>query len=159
MGEMQEALVNATMKSEWREIYKIQQKIVKSFSGRALAVLRVVMNSGAKTPGIDNEILKGPKEYYEAIEELGEIAWNPQSYKTRKPLRRVYIPKPGKKEKRPRGIPTVRDRIVQALYHLAIDPIVESRSDKDSYGFRKERSTHDAIRHFMNYLDKPQSPR
>ena len=50
MGEMQEALVNATMKSEWREIYKIQQKIVKSFSGRALAVLRVVMNSGAKHP-------------------------------------------------------------------------------------------------------------
>jgi retron-type reverse transcriptase len=44
------------------------------------------------------------------------------------------IPKPGSKEKRPLGIPTMIDRAVQAVYHLGIDPAVEARSDKNSFG-------------------------
>lgn len=117
------------------------------------------MNSawGGKTPGVDNKILEGPAEYYQAINELKTIVQNPKKYKA-KPVRRVYVPKPGRKELRPLGIPTITDRLVQAVYYLAIDPIVEHQSDPNSFGFRKERSTHDAINYFRNYMDKKWSP-
>ena len=62
------------------------------------------------------------------------------------PVRRVHIPKGGSTtETRPLGIPTMRDRAMQALYLLALDPIAETTADPNSYGFRKERSTADAI--------------
>jgi len=55
---------------------------------------------------------------------------------------------------RPLGIPTIFDRAVQALYHLGVDPVVEAQSDPNSYGFRKKRSTHDAITAIRSLLDK-----
>jgi RNA-directed DNA polymerase len=116
-------------------------------------VRRVITNKGGKTSGVDNIILKTPEEYYEAIKNLKKIVDNPESYKS-KPVRRIYIPKPGRKEQRPLGIPTIQDRTVQAVYHLAIDPIIESQSDINSFGFRRERSTHDAVNYFRNYMDK-----
>ena len=134
-------------------MYKTQRQIIRSFAGRAIAVRRVVTNNGGKTAGIDKKILKDPKEYYEAIEELGKTIKSIKTYKS-SPLRRVEIPKPGKKEKRKLGIPTIKDRMIQAVYQLALDPVVEAHSDLDSFGFRKERSTQDAIAHFNSYMNK-----
>ena len=75
-------------------------------------------------------------------------------------MRRVYIPKPNSpKEKRPLGIPTMIDRAMQALYHLGVDPAVETISDPNSYGFRKHSSTHDAITAIRSLLDKSTHPR
>jgi RNA-directed DNA polymerase len=61
-------------------------------------------------------------------------------------VRRVWIPKPGKKtEKRPLGIPVMLDRAHQALVKLALEPEWEARFEPNSYGFRPARSAHDAI--------------
>ena len=61
------------------------------------------------------------------------------------PLRRVYIPKPGKTEQRPLSIPTLVDRALQTLVKLALEPEWEARFEPNSYGFRPGRSCHDAI--------------
>jgi len=72
-------------------------------------------------------------------------------YKPR-PIKRVYIDKPGSQEKRPLGIPTVRDRIVQAAVRFVIEPIFEIGFAPHSYGFRPERGCKDALREVARYL-------
>ena len=68
-------------------------------------------------------------------------------------VRRTWIPKPGSNEKRPLGIPTVRDRVVQtALVHV-IEPILDATFHERSYGFRHGRSCHDALRRVEELLD------
>ena len=63
-----------------------------------------------------------------------------------KPVKRVWIDKPGSAEKRPLGIPTVTDRVVQAAVRMVIEPIFENRFAKHSYGFRPGRGCKDALR-------------
>lgn len=60
---------------------------------------------------------------------------------------------------RPLGIPTMIDRAVQAMYQLGLDPAVEAKSDLNSFGFRKNRSTHDAVTAIRNHLDKKTHPK
>ena len=69
-----------------------------------------------------------------------------------KPVKRVWIPKPGSAEKRPLGIPTVNDRIVQAATRMVIEPIFESRFHPSSYGFRPGRGCKDALREVWRLL-------
>lgn len=69
------------------------------------------------------------------------------------PVRRAWIPKPGSAEKRPLGIPTVRDRVVQtALVHV-IEPILDNEFHEQSYGFRHGRSSHTALRRVEELLE------
>lgn len=135
---LQIRIAKATQDQDWRRVKTLQRFLVRSFSGRCLAVRRVTENAGRRTPGVDGETWSTPESKWQAIQWLDSRGYRPQ------PLRRVYIPKRNGKI-RPLGIPTMRDRAMQALYLLALEPVAETRADPNSYGFRKHRSTHDAI--------------
>lgn len=85
-----------------KKVYKLQNQLVSSFEGRALAIRRIITNSGSNTPGIDKKLWKTPNERFKAIAELGQITKNPNSYKS-SPLKRVMIPKSNSTELRPLG--------------------------------------------------------
>jgi len=157
LKDLQEKIVIATNNGKYKEMYKLQRELINSFSCRALAVRKVVTNTGVRAAGVDKIVWKGPKDYWQAINRLKEIVGKPNEYKCQ-PFRRVYVPKVNSKEMRPLGIPTLIDRTVQAIYYFAIDPVVETKSDLNSYGFRKGRSTHDAITALRNHLDKKNHP-
>ena len=107
------------------------------------AFQRVKANGGAA--GVDHVTVKDFEQHLEAnLEKLSrtlqEGSYRPQA------IRRVWIPKPGSKEKRPLGIPTVRDRVVQAALCHVLEPIFERDFAAHSYGFRPGRGCKDALR-------------
>jgi len=98
---------------------------------------------GKKTAGVDGVKNLSPKQRLQLVNKLdygGHV----------KPTRRIWIPKPGKTEKRPLSIPTVNERARQALVKLGMEPEWEARFEGNSYGFRPGRSTHDAIEAIFN---------
>jgi RNA-directed DNA polymerase len=136
---LQVRIVQATKASRWNKVKALQRLLTHSYSGKALAVRRVTENNGKKTPGVDQEIWETPEEKAQAVHALKRRGYQSQ------PLRRVYIPKSDGKTMRPLGIPTMIDRAQQALHLLALDPVAETTADKNSYGFRQQRSCADAI--------------
>jgi RNA-directed DNA polymerase len=137
---LQARIVKAVKEGRWGKVKALQWLLTHSFSGKALAVRRVTENRGKRTPGVDGEIWDTPKKKAQGIARLRQ-----RGYRA-KPLRRLYIPKKeSDKRKRLLGIPTMLDRGMQALYKLVLDPIAETTGDPNSYGFRKERSSADAI--------------
>jgi RNA-directed DNA polymerase len=134
---LQARIVKAVAAGRWNKVKALVYLLTHSFSGRALAILRAVSNSGAKTPGVDGVLWNTPEAKSAAFSTLRRHGYQPQ------PLRRVYIPKSNGK-RRALGIPTMADRALQALYLLGLDPIAESRADGHSYGFRLERRCADA---------------
>ena len=135
---LQARIVKAVAEGRWNKVKALVYLLTHSFSGRALAILRVISNSGAKTPGVDGVLWNTPEAKSAAFSTLRRHGYQPQ------PLRRVYIPKSNGK-RRPLGIPTMSDRAMQALYLLGLDPIAESQADGHSYGFRLERRCADAL--------------
>ena len=146
-------IAQATREGDWRRVKRLQRLLTHSFYGRCLAVRRVTENRGRKTPGVDGETWGTPQAKLHAVGRLSKK----RGYRP-KPLRRVWIPKPGKPEKRPLGIPTMLDRAMQALYLQALEPVVESTSDPKSYGFRPDRSTADAMVELFHLLSPQTAP-
>ncbi len=138
VSRLQTRIVKAIKADEWHRARSLQRLLAKSFYAKLLAVERISSNRGKHTPGVDGVVLKTPQSKWQQAQKLGAKDYKPQ------PLRRSYIPKKNGK-RRPLGIPTQADRAEQALELLALDPVAECLADTCSYGFRKERSVHDAI--------------
>jgi len=113
---------------------------MRSWSNKVLAVRRVTQdNQGKNTAGVDGVKSLSPKKRIELVCQLKLTGKS-------KPTRRVWIPKPGKAEKRPLGIPTMYDRALQGVVKAALEPEWEAHFEPNSYGFRPGRSCHDAIK-------------
>lgn len=126
---LQARIVKATREGKHGKVKSLQWILTHSFSGRAVAVRRVTENSGKRTPGVDGQTWSSPEVKFLAINLLKRRGYKPQ------PLKRVYIPKSNGKS-RPLGIPTMKDRAMQALYLLALEPVAEVTADQRSFGFR-----------------------
>lgn len=156
---LQKSLVVAYKNNDKKLLFSLQEKLMMSFEGRALAVRRIVSNSGRNTPGLDKIVWKGPSAKYQAIKQLREILVQKSGCYKVGPVSRIWIPKNYSDDLRPLGIPNMIDRSLQALVLLCLDPIVEEMSDSYSFGFRKYRSTGNAIQRIRTILDKPTGPK
>jgi len=147
---LQARIVKATQGGRWGKVKALQWLLTHSFCGKALAVKRVTENKGKRTAGVDRIIWSTPGTKWQAMLSLKRRGYQPL------PLRRVYIPKRNGKM-RPLGIPTMKDRAMQAVYLLALEPVSETTADRNSYGFRSERSTADAIEQCFKVLARRNS--
>ena len=139
VSRMQHRIFKAKRKGLAKTVIGLQIKLVKSLDARLLYVLQVTTyNKGRKTAGVDQQIVTNSSQKL-------KMAINLRLDGKAKPIRRVWIPKPGKTEKRPLGIPTIMDRAKQQLATYALEPEWEAVFEPNSYGFRKGRSCHDAI--------------
>jgi RNA-directed DNA polymerase len=125
--------------------------IDKVASERTLGMAWAKVKSNAGACGVDGitigRFAKDSQSRLLAVnEQLKRGSYQP------KPVKRVWIEKPGSVEKRPLGIPTVGDRVVQAAVRMVIEPIFESRFAKHSYGFRPGRGCKDALRRVEELL-------
>lgn len=144
--QWQRRIYKASCENKILVIRSLQHRLLNSTAAKLLAIRRVTQdNVGKKTAGVDKELALTPAERILLLETLNIPT--PAS-----PLRRVWIPKPGTAEKRPLGIPTIKDRCAQALVKLAIEPEWEARFEADSYGFRPGKCAHDATAAIRNYL-------
>lgn len=144
----QRAIYSASRAGDTKTVRKYQHRIFGSMDAKLLAVRRVTQdNRGKTTAGVD-KVKTIPPEKRLALAASLTIP-GPSS-----PLRRVWIPKPGKPEKRPLGIPTIKDRCLQALFKLALEPEWEAKFEGDSYGFRPGRNCHDAVTAIRSFIQK-----
>lgn len=134
--------------------------LLRSLKFRIIAVYKISQSKGAKTPGVDNisftsDLNINKKICWNMVEQLKEIVSSPNKYNPL-PVKRIWLPKTNYK-KIPIGIPTILDRALQQLICFVLEPLVESTSDSNSFGFRKYRSAKMAIgvlRELLKTLDK-----
>ena len=152
VSRLQARIAKATQEKKWNTVKRLQYLLSHSYYAKALAVRKVTTNKGKHTPGIDKELWNTP-----AVKMRNVLILTDKGYKA-KPLRRVFIEKPGKKKKRPLGIPCMYDRAMQALYALALDPVSETTADEKSFGFRRGRAAQDACEYIFTALSRRTSP-
>jgi RNA-directed DNA polymerase len=134
----QTRIAKATAIGDKRLARELQRMLRHSYYAKALAVKKIATNKGKNTPGIDGITWKEPSQKYKAVLSIDMRRYHPQ------PLRRAYIKKANGKT-RPLGIPTMNDRAIQCIEAMALDPVIETQSDRVSFGFRKGRNCADAM--------------
>lgn len=149
---LQERIAKAVQAHRTRLVRHLQWILTHSYYAWLLAVKRVTTNKGKQTAGIDGIVWKTSRQKMRGAHQLRR-----RGYKAL-PLRRSYIPKKSGKL-RPLSIPVIRDRAMQALYALALQPAAETLADPYSYGFRLDRSCADAIARCFVCLSRKSSPR
>ena len=143
-------IAKAAKEGRYRTMRSLQWILAHSFYAKLPAIRRVTSNKGKNTPGVDGVVWKTSRQKMNAVKQLYRRGYRAL------PLRRVYIMKKSGKL-RPLGIPTMRDRAMQALYASALAPIAETFADPNSYGFRYGRSCADAREQCFNCLGRKNS--
>jgi RNA-directed DNA polymerase len=144
--KLQKRIYRASSRGDVKTVRRLQKTLIKSWAAKALAVRKVSQdNQGKKTAGIDGIKSLTPSQRL-------KLAKNLRITGKSKPTRRVWIPKPKTKEKRPLGILTMYDRALQSLVKLALEPEWEAKFEPNSYGFRPGRSCHDTIEQLFREL-------
>jgi RNA-directed DNA polymerase len=124
--KLQKRIYQASRRGEVKAVHRLQRLLLKSWSAKCLAVRRVTQdNHGKKTAGIDGVKSLSPAQRLALVRKLGD-------QQRPKPVRRVWIPKPGTSEKRPLGILTMKDRAEQTLVKLALEPEWEAKFEPNS---------------------------
>ena len=145
--KLQVRIAKAARESKFNKAKSLMWLLVNSYYAKLVSVLRVITNKGGKTPGVDNVVWDRKTDLIPSAMSLHRRGYQPL------PLRRVYIRKRNGKL-RPLGITAMKDRAMQALYLLALEPVAETNGDLNSYGFRTARSTADAIGQCFNVLNR-----
>ena len=149
--KLQARIVKAQQESKYGKVKALQWTLTHSFSAKALAVKRVTSNREKHTSGVDRVLWDSSSGKWKAIFILKRRGYTPQ------PIKRVHI-KMSNGKLRPSGIPAMKDRAMQALYLMALDPIAETTADNHSYGFRKKRCAADAIEQCFILLSRKVAP-
>jgi len=144
--KLQKRIYQAEKRGDRKTVHRLQRLLTKSWQVRALAVRRVTQeNQGKKTAGVDGIRNLNPAQRLALVADLKRPS-------KPKPVRRVYIDKPGKAEKRPLGIPVIKDRAHQAVAKMALEPEWEAKFEPNSYGFRPGRCCQDAVEAIFNAI-------
>ena len=145
---LQKRIYQAQIRGDKKRVHGLQRLLLHSFSARCLAVRQVSQdNRGKNTPGVDGIAHLTPLQRMRMVKHLRNFSLSPA------PIRRVYIPKASNpNERRPLGIPIMRDRAEQALVKQALEPEWEARFEPNSYGFRPGRCPQDAIEAIFNHI-------
>lgn len=141
--KLQRRIARAYRLYELGKVAALQERLIHSFSAKALAVKTVSSKRGAYTPGVDGVVWKTDEQKLQAVYSLRRRGYRPR------PLRRVYIRKPGGGV-RLLSIPTMKDRAMLTLYKFALEPIAEISADPGSCGFRHGRSARTAALRLMD---------
>jgi RNA-directed DNA polymerase len=136
---LQHRIFMAKVRGDVKAMESLQRLLVSSRAAKLLAVRKVGQeNSGHNTPGIDGVVSNSEEDRIKLVQDgLSLKGYIPS------PVRRVFIPKANGKM-RPLGIPTLKDRVMQCLVKLALEPEWEAVFEPNSFGFRPGRSVHDA---------------
>lgn len=137
--QVQYRIYTAARSGNTSRVHWLQKFLINSLPAKLMAVQQVTtLNKGRTSAGVDKVVVTNPSD---KLKLALELSLNGKA----QPIRQVWIPKPGKVEKRPLGIPTIQDRAKQALAKFALEPEWEAKFEPNSYGFRPGRSAQDAI--------------
>ncbi|WP_268225610.1 reverse transcriptase N-terminal domain-containing protein [Sinomicrobium oceani] len=141
--KLQKRIYRASLAKNEVLVRRLQKLLLASRAAKLLATKSVTqVNRGKKTAGVDGKTVLTPTARMKLV---NSINWELKT----SPIKRVWINKPGKIEKRPLGIPTIRERVRQTMMKMALEPEWEANFESNSYGFRPGRSCHDAIKQFL----------
>ena len=157
--KLQRKIAIAYLNKNKRLWSKLQNELVNLKEAKIKAIKQIHKRKSSETSGVDKIVLKGFKGKKVGIEEILTQIQDLKNYEF-SAVRRIFIPKKNSKKKRSLGIPTIRDRVVQTLFAMALEPISETMSDRCSFAYRPYRSAKDACQYIWFLLSRQRgSPR